>query len=343
MDRIFAKLCYELEKKHDTVLVAIISRQGSAPRGAGSLMLVGAEGHILGSIGGGAVEKRSELMALDLLKRKTSLCHFFQLHERAKEDIGMICGGDVNVLFQYIPGESADWAALAGAILERIKSRAPGWLSLKTDGSFPSLLDSDGNALLGEAVPGIFGNGSWLPQQSAEVFNLALPVGERAYIFGGGHCAQALAPVLQSVGFRVTVFDEREEFANRARFPAAEHVILGKYTRLADSLTITAEDYVVIMTNGHVHDLDVEDQVLRGPFAYVGVIGSSRKTASVNEKLRARGVSEAAIAQVHTPIGTVIKAVTPEEIAISIAGEMIYERALRREKAGIITHSCPMH
>ena len=97
------------------------------------------------------------------------------------------------------------------------------------------------------------------------------------------------------------------------------------------------------MTSGHSYDMEVQDQVLRGDFAYVGVIGSRRKTASVNQRLRERGVPEEAIQQVHTPIGMSIKAVTPEEIAVSIAGEMIYVRALRREANGVVNHGCPMH
>ena len=97
------------------------------------------------------------------------------------------------------------------------------------------------------------------------------------------------------------------------------------------------------MTNGHSYDLEVQDQVLRGEFAYVGVIGSRKKTATVNQRLRNRGVPEESITRVRTPIGTDIKAVTPEEIAVSIAGEMIYERALRREAIGITARGCPMH
>lgn len=74
---------------------------------------------------------------------------------------------------------------------------------------------------------------------------------------------------------------------------------------------MTEEDFVVIMTNGHMHDFQVEEQILRGPFAYVGVIGSRTKTASVNRRLREAGIPEESIAQVHTPIGTAIQAVTP--------------------------------
>lgn len=343
MDRIFAKLLYEMEKNLDTVLVTIIADQGSTPRGTGSQMLVGSQGRILGTIGGGAVEQRSEQMALELLKERKSLCHLFQLHERAKDDIGMVCGGNVKVLFQFISGDSQKWNHLAALILDRITNRNPGWLVLRTDGSVPALLDDEGREILGDGVPGSVGANGWLPQRSGEYSCLPLPIGERAIIFGGGHCAQALAPLLHTVGFRVTVFDEREEYVSREIFPMAENLVAGDFAKLSDSLEFTDNDYIVIMTSGHAHDLEVQDQVLRGPFAYVGVIGSRRKTATVNQKLRERGVPEEQIAKVHTPIGTPIKAVTPEEIAVSITGELIYERAVRREATGITVHGCPMH
>ncbi|MBP3674717.1 MAG: xanthine dehydrogenase accessory protein XdhC [Oscillospiraceae bacterium] len=343
MDRIFAKLLYEMEKNKDTVLVTIIADRGSAPRGAGSQMLVGKDGRILGTIGGGAVEARSEQIALEQLEKQESRCHEFLLHANDKEDIGMVCGGNVTVLFQYIPGDSAVWKTLAGAVLERVSSRQPGWLALKTDGSEPSLLDRDGNTILGTPVCGTVTHKVWLPDQSRNVFSLPLPIGERALIFGGGHCAQALAPLLTTVGFRVTVMDNREEYANRDNFPNAESLIVGDYTKLSDYMTLSEDDYAVVMTNGHSFDLEVQDQLLRQPMAYVGVIGSRSKKASVNKRLMERGVTEEAIATVHSPIGVSIKAVTPEEIAVSIAGEMIYVRALRRERSGETAKGCPMH
>ena len=343
MDRIFAKLLYQMEKHVDCVLVTIIADQGSTPRGAGSQMLVSPEGRLLGSIGGGAVEARSEEMALEVLRKKESRCHLFQLHERAKEDIGMVCGGNVKVLFQYISADSACWQTAAGTVLDRIARRKPGWLVLRTDGSAPSVLKSSGIELLGDPIQGSETRNGWLPFRSDDYICLPLPIGERAIIFGAGHCAQALAPLLGTVGFRVTVFDERAEYANRENYPNAEHVIVGDYTRLGDYFSLNGDDYIVVMTSGHSYDMEVQDQVLRGDFAYVGVIGSRRKTAAVNRKLRERGVSEEAIARVHTPIGTSIKAVTPEEIAVSIAGELIYVRALRREESGAVSHGCPMH
>ena len=172
------------------------------------------------------------------------------------------------------------------------------------------------------------------------LFSMPLPIGERALLFGAGHISQALCPLLVTVGFRPVVFDCRPELATRKLFPTAEEVICGDFTSIKDHLTVTEEDFVVIMTNGHMHDFQVEEQILRGAFAYVGVIGSRTKTASVNRRLREAGIPEESIAQVHTPIGTAIRAVTPAEIAVSIAGEMILCRAERR---GDKPHGCPMH
>ncbi len=120
-------------------------------------------------------------------------------------------------------------------------------------------------------------------------------------------------------------------------------MVCGNYTNFAAGLELTAEDYAVVMTSGHRHDLEVEEQLLRRPLRYVGVMGSRTKTAYVNGKLREAGVPEEALRQVHTPIGTAIKAVTPEEIAISITGELIFERALRREAEESAEHGCPAH
>ena len=162
-------------------------------------------------------------------------------------------------------------------------------------------------------------------------------------IFGAGHISKALVPLLSSVGFRPVVFDDRPQFATRERFPQADQVVCGDFTRIRDYLTVEPEDYVVIMTNGHEYDFQSQVQVLQGKTAYVGVIGSRKKTAFVNQRLRDAGISNEAIAFVHTPIGTAIKAVTPEEIAVSIAGEMILVRAERREANGEVHHGCPMH
>jgi len=159
-------------------------------------------------------------------------------------------------------------------------------------------------------------------------------------IFGAGHIARALIPLLRSVEFRPVVYDDRPALADPAAFPDAERVVCGDFRNIAGTLPLSPEDYVVVMTSGHLHDLEIQEQILRQELAYVGVIGSRAKIAAVNARLREAGISEEKLCTVHTPVGTPIKAVTPAEIAVSIAGEMIYERACRREAPA--HHACPM-
>lgn len=306
------------------MLVTVVSAEGSTPRGAGSQLLAGREGLIAGTIGGGPGEAQALSLAAELLEEKRSAVRRLELRHGGALD--SVCGGEQTVLLQFIPGGSAAWSALAREVLERLETRRGGWLSLAA-GKTPALLEE------GPAGP------AW----DGERLCLPLPIGERVVVFGGGHCALALVPVLRSVGFRVAVFDDRPEFASKERFPEAETVACHSYTDIAGGLELTAEDYAVVMTSGHSHDFEVEEQLLRRPLRYVGVMGSRTKTAYVNGKLREAGVPEEALRRVHTPIGTAIKAVTPEEIAVSITGELIYERALCREAAGAAGHSCPSH
>lgn len=322
MQAIFAKLLYEMEKQHDTVLVTIVNETGSTPRGIGAQMLVSRSGLQVGTIGGGNVENLSILHAQELIEEKHSDIHEYKLHKNKTEDIGMVCGGDVTVLFSYISGTDSRWSDMAAAAIARIAGREDGFLALPLDGSAAYLCDT---------------------QPDGKVFSMPLPIGERAILFGAGHCSLALAPLLQTVGFRVTVFDDRSDLLTADRFPGADALICGDFTKISDYVTVGEDDYIVVMTSGHSHDYEVQEQVLRHPLAYIGVIGSRHKTATVNARLREAGIAEDAIAKLHTPVGTAIKAVTPEEIAVSIAGEMIYERAVHRENAGYKPHGCPMH
>ena len=175
-----------------------------------------------------------------------------------------------------------------------------------------------------------------------EVVSLPLPVGNRAILFGGGHIALELTPLLKRVGFRVMVFDDRPAFS-RERFPMAEQTICGDYENLEAYLTLREDDYVVMITEGHRHDFAVERQALRHPLVYIGVIGSKTKTAAAHQRLLDCGFREGDLERIHAPIGTKIKAVTPAENAVSIAGEMILVCAEHREETGEPKKGYPMN
>ena len=140
------------------------------------------------------------------------------------------------------------------------------------------------------------------------------------YVFGGGHVAQELVPVLAHVGFRCVVMDDREEFANLQVFPQAKRTVVTVERCVSDYVQITERDYVCVMTRGHQFDYYVQRQALAAKPRYIGVMGSRNKIKVTTEKLLADGFTLEEIQFCHMPIGTNILAQTPAEIAISVAG-----------------------
>ncbi len=148
----------------------------------------------------------------------------------------------------------------------------------------------------------------------------------RLLIVGGGHVGLAVATLGELCDMEVSVFDDREEFANRERFPMAEHVFAGDTAAALDATDIGGSDFVVLVSRGHqLDEMALRHTVGRGA-AYVGMIGSRRRTQTVLEHLREGGVPAEALAMVRTPIGLDIGAETPEEIAVAILAEIIMVR-----------------
>ncbi|MDR0881049.1 MAG: XdhC family protein [Candidatus Adiutrix sp.] len=149
----------------------------------------------------------------------------------------------------------------------------------------------------------------------------------RLIILGGGHIALPLVPMAALLRFEVTVFDDRPSFANPGRFPAATQVICESFDHLNQYLPLRQSDYVVIVTRGHQHDQDCLRQILAGEVPYyVGMIGSRRRVAIVRRQLLEEGFAPEKLERLHSPIGLSIGAVTPEEISVSILGEVIKEK-----------------
>lgn len=154
-----------------------------------------------------------------------------------------------------------------------------------------------------------------------------------AFIFGAGHVGQALEPILRYVNFTTRVIDDRPDFANRERFPDADEVVvIDSFLDAYQGMETDADSYVVIVTRGHSGDYDVLKQTLERTTAYIGMIGSRNKVGEVYRMLREDGFKQEDLDRVYSPIGTNIFAETPEEIAISIAGEMIKVRAGHGER-----------
>jgi xanthine dehydrogenase accessory factor len=154
------------------------------------------------------------------------------------------------------------------------------------------------------------------------------------YIFGGGHVSMALAKAASSAGFAIGVVDDREQFANLERFPMAREV----YTTYEDGfekIKPNASSYLVIVTRGHRDDMRVLGWAVKTDARYIGMIGSKRKVLSVYQALEREGIPSEKFEHVHAPVGLEIGALTPDEIAISIAAELI---AVRRGATTAIAH-----
>ena len=159
-----------------------------------------------------------------------------------------------------------------------------------------------------------------------EILVEPLHAGTPLVIFGGGHCGVALSWLAAWVGFDVTVYDNRTEWASAEKHPHAGKTVCGPYDAILPTLAIPDNAYVVIMTHGHQHDGIVLRQLLDAPLKYLGMIGSARKVEGLFQSMLNDGVSAEQLKRVHAPIGVPIGSHTPEEIAVSIVAEMIGEK-----------------
>lgn len=148
----------------------------------------------------------------------------------------------------------------------------------------------------------------------------------QAFIFGAGHISRSLSRLCAMLGFSVTVIDDREAYANRERFPEADAVLAGNYEDIFPQLPVNSSSYLIIVTRGHRDDMRVLRWAAAAPAAYVAMIGSRRKVISVVRELVREGMDPHLFRRVHAPMGLDIGAVTPEEIAVSVAAEMIAVR-----------------
>ena len=327
---------YLIEGK-EMVLVTVVASSGATPRGAGARMIVTEEGRIWGTIGGGAVEYRSEQMAKQVLKDKNSYGHDFSLTKDDVQNLGMICGGAVQVFFHYIPQNGEKHMELAKAGLDLYEQGKDLWLlSDMSKGGALGLYSKETGFMDVEdsewLIPYLKRHPKLIKENNREIYVEQIQTSGRVYIFGCGHVAQELVPVLEHVGFRCVAMDDRPEFANEALFPKAEKVMLIDFQKITDYVEITENDYVCVMTRGHAYDTIVQAQVLKTPACYIGVIGSKAKKAGVYQQLYGMGFCEADTDRITSPVGLTIKAETPAEIAISIAGQMILHRAERNKK-----------
>lgn len=347
MKKLFQATAALLADGESLVVATIFDKSGSAPRTAGAKMVIRQGGAIIGTIGGGRLEADAVQLAGEAFRSRRSVLQSFDLSGRDVAGMDMICGGQGEVLLDFIDAADRDNRAVYDGICEVLGRREKAWLITALGdgrGSFrparqQCLVRQDGS-LVGRFAsdPGFLAKLTEGPAKisiHAEVLEgqrfLVEPVRPTgvAYIFGAGHVSQKIAPLAETVGFRTVVLDDRAEYASRERFPApAEIVVLESFDRLP-ALEIDGDSYIVIVTRGHLHDKTILEWSLRTDAGYIGMIGSRRKRDKVYAALAGQGFGERDFRRVYSPIGTDILAETPEELAVSIVGELIKVRAER--------------
>jgi xanthine dehydrogenase accessory factor len=308
------KTAAELIRAGQSGALATVARvRGSTPVPAGTKMLVGAEGRLIGSVGGGCVEADviGAALAAQANRRPALLTH--HLNADLAGDLGLSCGGTVDVFVEPLIADEPyvrvlEAAAEADSGLVRTATDWTGATPVKTFEARP-------HARLSGSPATLTRDGRFMEER------LTQPL--RVFVFGAGHVGAALAYAAAAAGFRVVVIDDRPDYADPSRFGADITAFAGEVDAALARYPLTAADAVVIATRGHRNDAAILERIATSPAGYVGLLGSKRKKIVVTKGLTAAGVPAKSLARVRVPVGLAIGAVTPEEIAVSVVAELI--------------------
>jgi xanthine dehydrogenase accessory factor len=345
MKKILKHLLFALKRGQDVILARIIENTGSAPRTSGARMLVLHDGKIFGSVGGGELEGICRDCAKKLLNdTNRHQIISFDLSADKAANTGMICGGAVKVLLQRItPADQEFFRTLNTGGCE---NTTPLMLTIMTENNPPRFAKWFKNKNMEEL--GLPASMEDAMRKAAEIRHPSLLQARRLLVFaeplispatlhlvGAGHISISTAQIADMAGFEVIVMDDRAEYANIDRFPAAREV---RELKSFDGCLhgLGKNDFVVIVTRGHLHDRCVLEQALRTEAGYIGMIGSRSKRDAIYCSLREAGYNETDLDRVFCPIGVKIGADTPEEIGISIVAELI------RVRAGVTEQGAPL-
>lgn len=345
MQKLMQHLATALGNGEDLVLATIVSQSGSTPRQGGAKMIVFRDGRIEGTIGGGLIEAEAIQDAQKCFDSSLSLRRVFDLSNEDSAVTDMMCGGTLEILLEFIAANDTNRRVFQRLLLAMQSSRRVTLVCPLTDGTYdgqrfvvdhrgePSRADTSESLLSAIRHVRFTSSAATLIEHQGREYLLSFfaPAGT-VYLVGAGHVSVCTAEAAARVGFRVVVMDDRIEFANNKRFPHADKIqVLPSFTNCFQEYEIDADAYLVIVTRGHLSDLEVLDQALRTGAGYIGMIGSHKKRKVLYAQLMDKGAKEVELQRVHCPIGTAIEADTPEEIAVSIVSELIYHRAIGRK------------
>ena len=348
MQEVFQEAVNRLEEGDPIVVATVVRTKGSTPQKPGAKLLVRKDGTGVGTLGGGCVEGDIWFAANQMLKRGGKAQYReYPLNEDLAAEDGLVCGGTMYFLIDpaYRPEEYLSIAreidgaynghgavALANLVRPGKGTDAPlgAKLFIRQDGSTEgtlgdSKLDQDAAERSQELM--VHGRSEYVvAENESEYFIEAYTTPPQLVICGGGHVSKAIAPLAKTLGFHLYITDDREEFANEERFPEANMVVPLKPEDALPQLPINPNTFIVVATRGHRYDNVALAAAANTSAKFVGLMGSKRKTILIYEDLIRSGMPIERVKEIRSPIGLDIHARTPEEIAVSIMGEVLMFR-----------------
>ncbi len=315
--------------KNRAALCTVVAWKGSVPRKDFPVMLVLEEGHTIGTIGGGSMEKATIEQAKTIAVMRTKSLNNYDFTNDNIQNEGGLCGGVMEILIEpYQPDIQHFYRRVQKEIRNNNDSkfilttihRDP--LSVKRSVLHRTTdLNAKTSRLLEKAKVGT-GGASMTTERTIQLIQKIQPP-PRLHIFGGGHVGKAVADLAHFTELNVIVYDDRALFANRDRFPHALDCICAPLPEILEKLTLHSDDLVLIATRGHQQDLQLLRAILNQSSRWVGLVSSRRKWKILSEALLKEGYHREVVQRVHAPVGLDLQAETVPEIAVSIIGEVI--------------------
>lgn len=308
--KFWQQLFSKLQENFSVYVLTVIQNSGSSPGRKGFKMLVAEDGFIFGSVGGGVMEFTLVEEAKNLLQTNNLPILFKkQIHQgKGKDKSGMICSGEQTVVFHPF---NSDHIILVKDILNCLQNNQQ-----KTISFTPTGINFMDNGISEKYEADIRSETNW---QFKELIGFK----ETVYIVGGGHVGLAVSQLLKQLNFHVIVFDNRENLNTLNANIFAHHKQVVDYSDIEKHIKQGNDSYVVIMTNKYTDDKLVLGQLLRNSYKFIGVLGSKAKLETMWNVLLKEGFTQQELDGIHAPIGLHIKSQTPEEIAVSIAAQII--------------------
>ena len=305
-------------------LGTVVRTERSAPRLPGSVMAVSETGEVAGSVTGGCVEPAVYIQSEEVLQGGPSRLVSFGYADDEAMEIGLPCGGSVNVFIEPLDH------ALVEQVAEAVRDERPvAYLTtIGGDGlGEPRVIGREGepaDEVEAAARPLLaLGRTGVVEVGGREVFVSSIVPRPAMYIFGAIDFASALATIGRFIGYRVTVCDPRGIFVTPARFPDADELVTEWPHEFLARAPVDERSAICVLTHDEKFDVPALLAALGTPAAFIGAMGSRRTTARRTERLIELGVGEEDLARIHAPIGLSIGSRTPEEVALAIGAQIV--------------------